>query len=127
VGKYISIERLIEQSKETYYDALEASSALWHQNENDYLPFIRYYLGVLLKAYGEFESRVEMLRLKMSKPERVKAVIDRTAGKITKKDILDSCPDISKVTVERALSELVKSGYLVKIGAGRTAGYARRP
>jgi Fic family protein len=126
VGKYISIERLIEQSKETYYDALEASSALWHQNENDYLPFIRYYLGVLLKAYGEFESRVEMLRLKLSKPERVKAVIERTTGKITKKDILDSCPDISTVTVERALSELVKSGYLVKIGAGRTAGYAKR-
>jgi Fic family protein len=126
-GKYISIEKLIENSKETYYEALQASSALWHENRNDYLPFIRYYLGVLIKAYGEFEVRVEYLRRRtLSKPERIRTLIARKIGKITKKEILEFCPDISKVTVERTLTALVKEGYLIKIGAGRSTAYGKK-
>lgn len=126
VGKYISIEMLIEKSKDTYYEALQASSECWHEGTNSYEPFIKYFLGVLLKAYGDFESRVEHLKdRRLSKPDRVKAVIDRRVGKITKKEILAACPDISKVTVERALAYLVKSGYLVKIGAGPATAYAK--
>lgn len=69
VGKYISIEMLIEKSKETYYEALQSSSFGWHEGENNYAPFVRYYLGIVLKAYNEFESRVGYLRYKgLSKP-----------------------------------------------------------
>ncbi|MDR3345063.1 MAG: Fic family protein [Oscillospiraceae bacterium] len=126
VGKYISIEKLIENSKDTYYEVLQASSAAWHENRNDYLPFIRYYLGVLQKAYNEFEERVEYLSQKgLSKPDRIKAVIDRKIGKVTKKEIMQSVPDISKVTVERTLTALVKAGYLVKIGGGRSVAYGK--
>ena len=31
VGRYISLEKVIEDSKETYYEALEASSKGWHE------------------------------------------------------------------------------------------------
>jgi predicted HTH transcriptional regulator len=61
----------------------------------------------------------------LSKPDRIKAFIGRKIGKISKKEILDACPDISKVTVERALAALVKSGYLVKIGGGRSTAYGK--
>ena len=126
VGKYISIERLIENSKETYYEALQASSAGWHENKNDYAPFVRYYLGVLLKAYEEFEDRVDYLRYRTQpKTERIAAIIDRKIGKFTKKEIIDACPDISKITVERTLAALVKDGYIVKIGSGRTTAYGK--
>jgi Fic family protein len=126
VGKYISLEKLIEKSKDTYYDALQDSSKRWHENANDYLPFIRYYLGILQKAYGEFEERVDYLSQKrISKPERVRAVIGRTVGKITKREIIEACPDISKVTIERTLTALVKQGYIAKIGGGRTTAYAK--
>jgi Fic family protein len=126
VGKYISLEKLIENSKDTYYEALQAGSAAWHENRNDYAPFIRYYLGVLQKACNEFEERVEYLsRRGLPKTDRIKAVIDRKIGRITKKEILELCPDISKVTAERALTSLVKSGYLVKIGGGRSTAYAK--
>jgi Fic family protein len=126
VGKYISLEKLIENSKDTYYDALQASSINWHENSNDYLPFVRYSLGVLQKAYSEFEERVEYLSTKnFSKPDRVKAVINGHVGKITKKEILEACPDIGKVTVERTLNALVKSGYLTKIGATRSTAYVK--
>ncbi len=124
VGKYISIERLIEGSKETYYEALEASSAGWHENANDYAPFVRYYLGVLLKAYGEFEDRVGHLSSKkMSKPERIARTIEGHVGAITKREILELCPDVSKTTVERTLAGLVKSGRLEKVGAGPATAY----
>ena len=126
VGKYISLEKLIENSKESYYETLYNSSVDWHENESDYAPFIRYYLGILQKAYGEFEERVEYLSDKeLSKPERIKAIIDRKIGKISKREIRESCPDISKVTVERTLTALVKEGYLVKIGAGRGTAYGK--
>jgi len=126
VGKYISLEKLIENSKDTYYEALLDSSGGWHNNDSDYAPFIRYYLGILQKAYAEFDERVEFLSLRgLSKSERIKVVIDRKLGKITKREILEACPDISKVTVERTLTALVNDGYLVKIGAGRSTAYGK--
>ncbi|MBS6194548.1 MAG: Fic family protein [Clostridiales bacterium] len=126
VGKYVSMEMLIEKTKETYYEALQASSAGWHEEANTYEPFVKYYLGIMLKAYHEFESRVEHLKYhSLSKPDRIKAVIDQKVGKITKKEIMELCPDISKVTVERTLTELVKSGYIAKVGAGPSTGYVR--
>lgn len=126
VGKYVSMEMLIEKTKETYYGALQASSAGWHENKNSYAPFAKYYLGIILKAYNEFGNRVEHLKNRtLSKPDRIKAMIDQKVGKITKKEIMELCPDISKVTVERTLTELVKSGYIAKVGAGPSTGYVR--
>ena len=126
VGKYVSMEMLIEKTKETYYEALQASSMGWHEGENSYEPFVKYYLGIMLKAYNEFENRVEHLRNRtLTKPERIKAVIDQKVGKITKKEIMERCPDISKVTVERTLTDLVKNGYIAKVGAGPATAYVR--
>jgi len=126
VGKYISVEKLIENSKDTYYEALQDSSVSWHDNESDYLPFIQYFLGILQKAYNEFESRVEYLSQRgISKPDRIKAVIDGKLGKITKAEIMTACPDISKVTIERTLTALVKAGHIVKIGAGKSTAYGK--
>lgn len=126
VGKYISIEMLIEKTKETYYEALQASSSGWHECNNSYEPFVKYYLGIMLKAYNEFEDRVEhSMHRKLSKPERIKELFEKKVGKVTKKEIMELCPDISKVTVERTLTALVKSGYIEKIGAGPSTGYIR--
>ncbi len=126
VGKYVSMEMLIEKTKETYYEALQSSSFNWHENDNDYEPFVKYYLGIMLKAYNEFESRVEHLKHRnLSKSDRIKNVIDQKVGKITKKEIMDMCPDISKVTVERTLTDLVKNGYIAKVGSGPATGYVR--
>ena len=127
VGKYISIEMLIEKSKDSYYEALQASSQNWHEDGNNYLPFLKYMLGVVVKAYNEFEDRVEHLRYrKVSKPERIKAIIERTPGKITKKDISQACPDISLTTIERTLAYLLAAGYIEKTGIGRATAYVKK-
>ena len=124
VGKYISIERLIADSKETYYEALQDSSAGWHEGTNDYLPFVRYMLGIVVAAYREFTSRVDILITRgLSKPERIREIIRSTTGRITKTQIMKQCPDISQKTVERALKELMDSGWIIKIGGGRYTSY----
>ena len=124
VGKYISIERLIADSKETYYEALQDSSAGWHEGTNDYLPFVRYMLGIVVAAYREFISRVDILITRgLSKPERVREIIRSTTGRITKTQIMKQCPDISQKTVERALKELMDSSRIIKIGGGRYTSY----
>ena len=124
VGKYISIERLIADSKETYYEVLQQSSMGWHERENDYIPFVRYMLGIVIAAYREFASRVDILITRgLSKPERVREIIRSTTGKITKAQIMKECPDISQKTVERALRELLDSDEIIKIGGGRYTSY----
>lgn len=127
VGKYISIEMLIEKSKDSYYEALQDSSQNWHEGGNNYMPFLKYMLGIIAKAYNEFEDRVEHLRYrKVSKPERIKAIIERTPGKITKKEIAQVCPDISLTTIERTLADLVSSGFISKVGEGRATAYVKK-
>jgi len=124
VGKYVSIERLIADSKETYYEVLQESSTGWHEGENDYLPFVRYMLGIVIAAYREFTSRVDLLITKgLSKPGRVRQIIRNNTGRITKSQIMGQCPDISQKTVERALKELMENGEIIKIGGGRYTSY----
>ena len=109
VGKYISLEMLIENSKADYYEALQASSSHWHENGNDMRPFVQYTLGIVLKAYRELESRVEgLVTSRMSKADRIRAVVGATLGKVTKRDILAKCPDISTAMVELTLKTLEK-------------------
>ena len=125
VGKYISIEKVIEISKDTYYEALQSSSQDWHEEKNDYAHFVRYMLGVILSAYREFSERVKVLTTSgMSKPDRIREIIKDTLGKITKTEIMHKCPDISQVTIQRTLNELVKNGNIIKIGGGRYTSYA---
>lgn len=124
VGKYISIEKIIEDSKETYYEVLQDSSINWHENENDYKPFVNYMLGVVINAYKEFESRVKLLTDPgLSKADRIREIIRNHIGTITKSELLEMNPDISDTTIQRALADLLKNGEIKKIGGGRYTKY----
>ncbi len=124
IGKYISIEKQIEKTKETYYDALRESSRNWHQGTNDPEPFVEYSLGVILSAYKSFESSVDHLYSKgISKYERIRLAIQDHLGPITKKDIKERCPDISETTIEKALGELLKLNTIRKVKGGRGTAY----
>ena len=123
VGKYTSIEKLIERTKGAYYDDLQESSANWHEEENNYIPFVTYQLGVILAAYREFSDRVKIVSENTRKPNRVRDIIHDHLGKIKKAEIMAQCPDISQTTIQRALNDLVKSGEIIKIGGGRYTSY----
>lgn len=124
VGKYVSIEKIIEESKKTYYEALQDSSIKWHENENDYKPFVNYMLGVIINAYKEFESRVKLVtNPNLSKADRIREIIKNHIGTITKSELMEMNPDISDTTIQRTLADLLKRGEIEKIGGGRYTKY----
>jgi len=128
VGKYISLEAIIERSKESYYESLRQSSQGWHEVRHSYQPFVAYQLGVLLKAYKDFAARLEPIVVtKLGKADRVREMFARQLGKISKTDIMRCCPDISVTTIEKALADLLREGYIKKVGSGRATAYVRRP
>ena len=126
VGRYASLEKLIEDSKDQYYDTLAQSSTGWLDGENDEAPFVRYMLGIILAAYRELEHRMGTIGSERSKSlDRVRAIFDQQMGKVTKAMVLAACPDLSEVTVKRALSTLVEDGTIKKVGSGKLTGYVR--
>ncbi len=126
VGKYISIEMLIEESKDTYYEVLQKSSENWHTGENDELPFIKYMLGIVLRAYEECDSRFKLIvNKKLTSQEKVMQVFEKTLKPLSKSDILILLPTLSQRTVERALKELQDSRKIKQIGGGRSTKYIK--
>lgn len=125
VGQYISIEKLIADTKESYYEALYASSVGWHEEENDYEPFVRYMLGVILAAYREFDSRHCLVSGsgQGSKTDAVRRVAREYRRQFTKGDLIADCPSISQKTIERALRGMLDRGDIVKVSSGRYAAY----
>ena len=127
VGKYISLEMIIEKTKVTYYDVLQESSENWHEGKNDYLPFVRYTLGVILNACREFSSRIELMQdTSLSKPARIKRLFDNTLSKLSKRMVAEKCPDISIMTIEHTLGILLKEGYIIKVGSGKNTAYIKK-
>lgn len=126
VGRYISIEMLIEETKDSYYEELQNSSENWHTGENDELPFIKYMLGIFLKAYKECDDRFNLIgKEKLTSPERVFSVIQKSLEPLSKKDIMILCPDISQRTIERALKELQDDEKIKQVGSGRSTKYVK--
>lgn len=124
VGKYISIEKIIEKSQTTYYEVLQDCSFNWHDNKNEYVSFVEYILGVILVAYRDFSSTVITISTSgLSKPERIRELIKDSLGKITKAQIANKCPDISDTTIKRTLNDLLKKELIIKHGGGRYTFY----
>ena len=125
VGKYISIEKLIEASKDSYYEALQESSDKWHAEENNYEPFVIYLLGVIAAAYREFLDRTRLIEeKKVAKPNRVEEEIRNNIGTITKTELMERVAGVSQTTIQRTLTALVKQRKIKKIGNGRYTKYA---
>lgn len=126
VGKYVSVDKIVEESRSDYYDALRTSSRGWHENANDLKPYVEYILGVILKAYKEFAARLDGLVYEhTSKSDRIRNVIAAAEGAISKREILEKCPDISVVTISVVLKRLCDEGFICKTGNGRNAAYVR--
>lgn len=123
-GKYISIEKIIESTKETYYEALYDSSLNWHEGTNIDLHFVEYSLGVIIAVYRELGTRVDLLtKSGVTKQMRIKRNVEDHLGEITKRELIEMNPDISETTIEDVLSSLVKDGIIKKIGGGRYTSY----
>ena len=125
VGKYVSIEAEIERTKETYYEALAASSAGWSEGEADYAPFVTYMLGVMAACYADLDERVSLLSSGSKGENVLRAYFEGLVGTANKRRIMDDNPTLSRRTVERILQKLQAEGLIEKVGAARTTAYKR--
>jgi Fic family protein len=126
VGRFISLERLIAQSKETYYDALEASGHGWHDGAHDIRPWLSYFLGILTAAYDEFELRVGVASGRGSKSEAIRHFVRTSlADEFTVADVRDAAPTASQSHISKTLASLRDEGIIEPRGAGRGARWRR--
>lgn len=125
VGKYISLEAKIAKDKDIYYDKLRESQYGWHEGEEDTIPFIKYFLSIILAAYKDFEDRFAIVEEKLPAVEMVRKATLNKIGKFTKQDIRELCPSLSLSSVEGSLRKLVKSGDLRREGTGKATYYIR--
>ena len=129
VGQYISIEKAIAETKESYYDTLAIADYGWLENENDPKEFIKYMLGIILSCYREFEKRVSFAWETGSKStsyDIVKQYAQTKIGTFTKQDALIACPSLGSSSVEAALKKLVNDGTIERLGSGRKTHYVRK-
>lgn len=128
VGQYISIEKAIADTKESYYNVLAQADQNWHTGENDPKPFIKYMLGIILGCYREFEERLTLAEKsgpKSTAYDVVREYAMNHIGTFTKQNALEGCPSLGSSSVEAALKKLVQDGTLSRLGSGRKTHYVR--
>jgi Fic family protein len=126
-GRYISLERLIEQNRERYYETLEQSSEGWHEGKHDPWPYINFVLYTLKTAYREFEERVGQIKgPRGSKTELVEAAIQRFSKPFMLSDLERSCPGVSRDMIRKVLRDLQNSGQVECLGRGPGAPWRRK-
>lgn len=127
VGRYISLEQIIEHTKDSYYDTLYRSSQGWHEGEHDLLPWLEYLIGVVLQsAYQEFESRVGvMARTRGAKTEAVQNVIRLLPIRFKISDLQRACPGVSLATIRLTLDRMRKDKLIKCIKAGKDASWEK--
>ncbi len=122
VGRYISLERIFEDSKESYYETLEASSHHWHTDKHDVRPWLNYFWGALLRAYREFEERVGVITTSRgSKTELIRAAVNRKMAPFSISDIESDCPGISRDMIRQVLRKMRDEGEIAVSSSGRGA------
>ena len=122
VGRYISLERIFEESKETYYETLETSSQNWHEGKHDVMPWLNYFWGTLLRAYDEFADRVGSIQTgRGSKTELVRQAVMRRIKPFSISDIEGDCPGVSRDMVRLVLRQMRDEGLIGSTGKGRGA------
>ena len=126
VGKYISLERVVEQSKETYYETLNKSSQKWHEAKHDVMPWFNYFLGTVLAAYKEFEERAQNIKpARGAKTALLMKAISGQHSEFSISDIESACPAVSRVMIKKVLLQMQKDKKIKCLGKGQSAKWKR--
>jgi Fic family protein len=126
VGKFISLEKIIENSKESYYDALYKSSQKWHTGKHNIIPWTEYFYGIVLAAYKEFENRVGIITDRRGgKYNIVLEVLNNIRGEFTVSKLQELCPTVKIDWIRKILKEEKLKGNLILIGKGRDSKWKK--
>lgn len=126
VGRYISIEKIIEESKETYYEALQRSTVGWHEDKHELGPWTDYFLGIINAAYREFENRTGLVNGRGSKRTLITTFIRSSlSDEFSVRQVRDASPGVSDAYLSKVLGQLKADGVIEPIGRGRGARWRR--
>ena len=126
VGKYISLERIVEQSKETYYESLNRSSLGWHKSKHNVMPWLHYFLGTIVAAYKEFEQRAGNLKpSRGAKTGIISQAILNQVGEFSISDVERGCPGVSRDMIRVVFRQLQKEKKIICLGKGKSARWKR--
>lgn len=127
VGRYISLEKIVEETKETYYEALGLSSQGWHEGKHSLMPWTDYFLGVMTGAYRRFEDRVGTLTsARGAKTQMVLDAVQRLSDGFRMVDLERAAPNVTREMIRVVLNRLKKSGEVWPEGSGRGAVWRKR-
>jgi Fic family protein len=124
--RYISIERIIEQSKDRYYETLQISSQRWHDAAHDPWPYVNYLLYTLKEVYREFEERYENTSLPVGeKTEAVHRAVASFTGAFHVTELHKRCPEVSLDMVRKVLKDMAAENAVECLGRGKQARWRR--
>ena len=129
VSRYVSLERLVEESKEEYYAVLHRCSRGWHEGTNETVPWWNHFLTVLKRAYQDLETKVESVEVRVAKGDLVRQAVGGQVGPFTLAELRAALPAVSVQLIKRVLGEMKKAGEVRLAGRGRGAHWevVRRP
>ena len=126
VGRYISLERLVEEAKEDYYHVLQKSSQRWHDGKHDFLPWLNHFLAIARRAYGEFEQRAGQIKApRGAKSALVLDAIQRQLGEFSVGELQRECPGVGVDLIRQLLARLQKEKMIKSLGTGRSAKWTK--
>jgi Fic family protein len=128
VGRYISLERLIERTKSSYYETLFRSSQGWHESQHDPMPWVAYFLSIVKAAYEEFSERVGELRGgRGMKTQLVLQAVDQAVGSFSISELHQRCPTVGWDMLRYVLRNEKEAGRLEVVGRGRGSRWRKIP
>lgn len=123
--RYVSIERIVEQTRDSYYASLRASSEGWHDGRQTIVQWLEYFLGVVLAASRELDQRLEVAAAP-TKTERVKLAIEQLPDAFTVQQVERACPGVSRATIKLAMQQLRDAGQIAVARGGRYSLWKKR-
>ena len=122
VGRYLSLERLVEEVRERYYECLRLSSQGWHDGRHELTPWLDFALTIGRRGYRELEERVgEVQAPRGAKAALVLVAIRAQPGDFRLQDLERACPGVGREWIRRLLADMRRSGEVTCSGRGRGA------
>ena len=121
VPQFISIERLIEETRDDYYEVLARCSMGWHEGTNEIVPWWNYFLSTIRRAYQEFEHKIASMKSRPTKSGLIRQAVMDMVEEFTLADLKTQIPSVSPQLIKKVLADLKTSGHVRLDGRGRGA------
>jgi Fic family protein len=126
VGRYVSIEKIIEDTKDGYYENLKRSSVNWHEGNHNLIYWWEYFCFTILEAYKQFENRLGFIEnSKGIKSAAVLSYIQQIYGEFSIQEVQDACPTVGIDMIRKILRHEREERRIECLGRGPLAKWKK--